>query len=148
MPERTGTITEFITNPKENNKVFGLKLDSALKEDEYVYSFPDYRGEPFQEEVKRGDKVRLEYTDVERDGKTKHYISVLEIVEAGVEPEPSSGPSEARYEQRRTYDEMLRTSALAQAVAFHAQDATPSVDEVIKTAAVMEKYLEGGYERS
>lgn len=146
MVERTGTVTEFVTNPKENNKVFGLKLDSALKEDEYIYSFPDYRGEPFQDDkVKRGDRVRLEYADVERDGKTKHYISVLEII-ASVTPEAAQALSDEAGDHYRTRTDFRRTSALAQSVAFHAQAADPSADAVIKTASIFEKYLEGGYE--
>lgn len=148
MPERTGTVTEFITNPKENNKVFGLKLDDALKEDEYVYSFPDYRGKPFQEEVKRGDRVRLEYTDVERDGKTKQYISVLEIVEVGVEPEPSSEPSGGGTSQYRSTANLNRVDALRQSVAYYAASPDVKPDEVVATASIYEKYLEGGYERS
>ena len=90
MPEKIGTVTEFIENPKKNNEVFGLKLDNAMKADEFLYSFPDYRGEPFQDsEVKRGDRVRLEYTDTEKEGKTKRYISVLEIVDGAAPSEPS-----------------------------------------------------------
>ena len=94
LPERTGTVTDFVTNPKKNDEVFGVKLDNATRSDEFLYSFPDYRGEPFQDsDVKRGDRVRLEYTDTEKGGQTKRYISVLEILD-GASPAPTSEPSE------------------------------------------------------
>ena len=42
------------------------------------WSLPDYRGTPFDSDVKAGDKVRIEYAAVEKDGNKRTYISVIE----------------------------------------------------------------------
>jgi hypothetical protein len=41
------------------------------------WSLPTYRGTPF-DTVRQGDKVRIEYNEVEKDGKKNTYISVIE----------------------------------------------------------------------
>lgn len=88
MPEKTGTVTSLITNPKKNNEVFGLNIDG----DEYLYSFEEYRGEPFDLGlVGVGCKVGVEYQDVEKAGKTKRYISVLEVLREGDPADPLPG---------------------------------------------------------
>ena len=98
MPEKTGTVTSFVTNPRKDNEVFGLRIDG----DEYLYSFPEYRGEPFEADmVEVGCTVRIEYQDTEKAGKTKAYISVLEIQDVVTGPDfdqPVSphGPQQAR----------------------------------------------------
>ena len=85
MPEKVGTVTGLITNPRKNNEVFGLNIDG----EEYLYSFEEYRGEPFDaDSVKVGCGVRVEYQDTEKAGKTKKYIGVLEAFAQTV-PAPS-----------------------------------------------------------
>ena len=90
MPEKTGTITGLITNPKKNNEVFGLNIDG----DEFVYSFPQYRGEPFDDDlVEVGYEVRIEYQDTtDKAGKNKSYISVLEVAVDTQAPEADIFP--------------------------------------------------------
>lgn len=144
MPVVEDRVSGFIKT--REGKVFGLKI----RDENYLYSFEDKRGEPWEPPETTGSAVRFEWEPYEKDGKTKRYITVIQTLAASqdVTPEAPSGAGEARDGQFRSPLDFRRTSALAQAVAFHAQDATPSVTEVIKTAAVMEKYLEGGYERS
>ena len=89
MPEKTGTVTGFITNPKKGDEIFGLHIDGS----EFVYSFPDYRGEPFEDDkVWVGCEVRVEYQDVTKAGKTKSYISVLEIETLEAPEQPPTPP--------------------------------------------------------
>lgn len=74
MPEKTGTVTGFIK--KRDGTVFGLNIDG----DEYLYSFPDKRAEPWDAaRVRVGDVVRIEYSPYEKDGKTKQYLAVIEL---------------------------------------------------------------------
>jgi hypothetical protein len=42
------------------------------------WSLPDYRGTPFDSDVKAGDRVRIEYSEVEKNGEKRTYISVIE----------------------------------------------------------------------
>jgi hypothetical protein len=42
------------------------------------WSLPDYRGTPFDSNVKAGDRVRIEYSEVEKNGEKRTYISVIE----------------------------------------------------------------------
>ncbi|KKL58641.1 hypothetical protein LCGC14_2223390, partial [marine sediment metagenome] len=42
------------------------------------WSLPDYRGTPFDSNVKAGDRVRIEYAEVEKNGEKRTYISVIE----------------------------------------------------------------------
>ena len=88
MPETTGVITRLITNPKENNKVFG----ATVAGDDYVWSFPEYRGEPFEDtNLQVNTLVRLEYEEREKDGKTKRYVNVLECPASGKAASPFQG---------------------------------------------------------
>ncbi len=41
------------------------------------FSLPEYRGTPF-DQVKAGDRVRIEYSEVEKNGEKRTYISVIE----------------------------------------------------------------------
>ena len=42
------------------------------------WSLPEYRGTPFDSNVKAGDRVRIEYSEVEKNGEKRTYISVIE----------------------------------------------------------------------
>ncbi len=42
------------------------------------WSLPEYRGTPFDSNVKAGDRVRIEYAEVEKNGEKRTYISVIE----------------------------------------------------------------------
>ena len=56
------------------------------------WSLPEYRGTPF-DDVSKGDKVRFEYAEVEKDGKKKTYISVIEnLSHSGLGSPPSDDP--------------------------------------------------------
>jgi hypothetical protein len=84
MPEKVGTITGFIK--KRDQTVFGLNLDG----DEYLYSFPDKRAEPWDaDKVKVGDVVRIEYSPYEKAGQTKQYLAVIERLDGAQPPTPS-----------------------------------------------------------
>lgn len=135
MPEVVGTVTA--------KSEYGLKLDS--NEDWWNWSKPEYRGEPFQTDVKKGDTVKVTYAEADNG---KVYISAIEVLgqSQDVTPDATESPGEARDGQFRSPLDFRRTSALAQAVAYYTGAPDPSADEVIKTAARFEKYLEGGYE--
>ena len=96
MPEKVGTVTGFIK--KRDGTVFGLNIDG----DEYLYSFPDKRGEPWEaDRVRVGDVVRVEYSPYEKAGKTKQYLAVIEL---RVEGDADGGGSEPEvpYDDERT----------------------------------------------
>ena len=92
MPEKTGTITGFIQ--KRDGTNFGLNLDG----DEYLYSFPDKRGDPWDaDKVNVGDTIRVEYSPYEKDGKTKQYLAVIERLDGTpVSPQTPTGPAPAQ----------------------------------------------------
>jgi hypothetical protein len=107
MPEARGNITEFIK--KRDGTVFGLKLGT----DEYLYSWPDKQGTPFDDDkVSLNSHVRLEWAPYTKDGKEKKYISVLEILDTGASSAPS-GTTDTGY---RTPDQMQAAKALSEAV--------------------------------
>lgn len=86
MPEVFGNVTEFIK--KRDGAIFGLKCGA----DEYLYSWPDKRGEPFMDaRVSIGSPVRIEWAPFTKDGKEKKYASVLEVL--GDAPGVPSAPS-------------------------------------------------------
>ena len=88
MSEKTGTVTGFIK--KRDGTVFGLNIDG----DEYLYSFPDKRAEPWDaDQIKVGDTVRVEYSPYEKDGKTKQYLAVIELLEVPIAEPDEAGPS-------------------------------------------------------
>lgn len=139
-------LEEVITVQREGvvtaKSPHGIMLDN---EDNWLnWSKEEYRhGDWEADAVKKGDAVLVE---VDEGGK---WIASIKVTSPSQDVTPAgiSEPGEARDGQYRSPADFRRTSALAQSVAFHAQDATPSVTEVIKTASQMEKYLEGGYER-
>ncbi len=81
MPEYTGTVVA--------TSEYGIKVVEGggwLN-----WSLPDYRGTPF-DAVEKGDKVRFEYAEVEKDGQKKTYISVIENLTHGYAPPPADNP--------------------------------------------------------
>lgn len=147
MPEKTGTVTGLIK--KRDGTVFGLNIDG----DEYLYSFPDKRAEPWDShEV--GDVVRVEYSPYEKDGKTKQYLAVIENLKgsAGLEmpddalPASSNVPDQAwSYEKKDKL--MCRESCAKSAVAIFAASIQagiykthPDVTAVIAYAAALEAW--------
>jgi len=67
LPEYTGVVVA--------TSQYGIKV---VQDGGWLnWSLPDYRGTPF-DKVEKGDKVRFEYAEVEKDGKKKTYISVIE----------------------------------------------------------------------
>ena len=81
MPEYTGTVVA--------TSEYGIKVVEGgvwLN-----WSLPDYRGTPF-DAVRKGDKVRFEYAEVEKDGQKKTYISVIENLTHGFAPPPAESP--------------------------------------------------------
>lgn len=104
MPEARGNITGFIK--KRDGAVFGLKLG----QDEYLYSFEDKRGSPFDsDKVALNSHVRIEWAPFTKDGKEKRYVSVLELLDTGA----PSAPTDTGY---RTPDQMQRAKAMTAAV--------------------------------
>ena len=81
MPEYTGTVVA--------TSEYGIKVVEGggwLN-----WSLPDYRGTPF-DAVRKGDKVRFEYAEVEKDGQKKTYIAVIENLTHGFAPPPPDSP--------------------------------------------------------
>ena len=143
MPETTGVVTDLIK--KRDGAVFGIKVAG----EEYLYSFPEYRGEPFDEEdVYEGRFVRLEYNDQEKAGKVKHYVSVLEVQHETVPESPRTPPvaREWGYEHRDRL--MARESCCKAATAIFAASITagiykthPDVSAVTDFAGALEKWV-------
>jgi len=68
MPERTAVVTA--------KSAYGVKLDD--EEDWANWSLPEYRGEPFDTTVQKGDVVTLTYHEQEKkDGTVKTYVSTI-----------------------------------------------------------------------
>jgi hypothetical protein len=107
MSESKGQVTELIK--ARDGRVFGLKFGA----DEYLFSFEDRRGEPFDDGLmKVGSLVRIEWSPFTKDGKEKKYINVLELL-APDATVPPSAPMDTGY---RTPDQMQRAKALTEAV--------------------------------
>ena len=107
MSETRGSITAFIET--RDGRIFGLKFG----QDEYLYSFPDKRGTPFDDEmVQVGSLVRIEWAPFTKDDKQKKYVNVLELL-APDAPVPPSAPVDTGY---RTPDQMQAAKALSEAV--------------------------------
>ena len=107
MSETKGKVTDLIKT--RDGRVFGIKFGA----DEYLFSFEDKRGTPFDDEmVQAGSLVRVEWTPFTKDGKEKKYANVLELLapDAAV---PPSAPVDTGY---RTPDQMQRAKALSEAV--------------------------------
>ena len=68
MSEWTGTVIA-----KSENGIKVVDKGAWLN-----FSLPDYRGQPFDSNVKAGDRVRIEYAEVEKNGEKRTYISVIE----------------------------------------------------------------------
>ena len=104
MPEITTTV--------KAKSAYGIKVEEDG--DWWNWSKPEYRGEPFNTEVQKGDRVQItygekEYQDKETDKPfTKYFITTIEKVTSrdpvGIAPDPSdmSGsdfpPDEVPYE--------------------------------------------------
>ena len=88
MPEWTGTVVAKSEN--------GIKL--VDKGAWLNFSLPDYRGTPF-DDCRAGDKVRIEYAEVEKNGTKRTYISVIENLTHGfaAPPDDSPFPSEEEF---------------------------------------------------
>ena len=107
MSETKGKVTDLIK--KHDGTVFGLKFGA----DEYLFSFEDRRGTPFDDEIVQvGSLVRIEWAPFTKDGKEKKYVNVLELLapDAAV---PPSAPVDTGY---RNPDQMQAAKALSEAV--------------------------------
>jgi hypothetical protein len=108
MSESKGKVTDLIKMP--DGRVFGLKFGT----DEYLYSFENNRGSPFDDDmVQVGSLVRIEWAPfTDKKGKEKKYINVLELLA----PDATVPPSEPVDTGYRTPDQMQRAKALTEAV--------------------------------
>ncbi len=134
MSETKGQVTDLIAT--RDGKVFGVKFGG----DEYLYSFEDRRGEPFDDAlVKVGSLVRIEWAPfTAKDGKEKKYANVLELLapDASV---PPPAPVDTGY---RTPDQMQAAKALSEAVLL-VNGVTFKVDNVeMAVGAVLYAYQE------
>ena len=136
MPEKTGTITGFIQ--KKDGTNFGLNLDG----EEYLYSFPDKRGEPWDaDNVNVGDSVRIEYSPYEKDGKTKQYIAVIERL--GDASEPSQTLPDAPQLTVSGKDTLIaKISSVKTAGELYAACITAGLVKELPTPAVIKAYAE------
>src|SRR3990167_7593895 len=122
MPALKGTVTSLIK--KKDGTVFGLKTN----EGEFLYSWPDKRESPFEDDrVQVGSTVEGTWMPFEKDGKTIKYLSVLSVTGEDVTPqgEPQMDGS------YRSPKDFPRTSALAQAVVFLATEPEADAEEVV-----------------
>ncbi len=105
MSEIKGQVTDLIKMP--DGRVFGLKFGA----DEYLYSFENNRGEPFEDDLVRvGSHVRIEWAPfTDKKGKEKKYVNVLELLA----PDAEVPPVDTGY---RTPDQMQAAKALTEAV--------------------------------
>jgi len=135
MPALNGTVTSLIK--KKDGTVFGLKTDQG----EFLYSWPDKRESPFEDDkVSVGSVVEGTWMPFEKDGKTIKYLSILSVT--GEDVTPSDAPQmDGSY---RSPKDFRRTSALAQAVSFLATVPDADAEEVVKIAQRFEIYLGGG----
>ena len=133
MSETKGKVTDLIKT--HEGRVFGLKFGG----DEYLFSFEDRRGTPFEDDmVQIGSLVRIEWTPFSKDGKEKKYISVLELL-APDAPVPPPAPVDTGY---RTPDQMQAAKALSEAVLL-VNGVTFKVDNVEEAVgAVLYAYRE------
>ncbi len=157
MPEITTTV--------KAKSQYGIKVEG--KEDWWNWSQPEYRGTPFNTQVQAGDRVQITYAEKEYpDGVTKTFISTIDkVITADVpyppndefppdDPFPPDAPEapdsapDQQDGQFRSPKDFRRTSALAQAVAYHGpdgrQDADADREDIILTAQRFEKYLGTG----
>ncbi len=107
LSETKGKVTDLIKT--REGRVFGLKFGA----DEYLFSFEDRRGTPFDDEmVQVGSLVRIEWAPFTKDGKEKKYANVLEVL-APDATVPPSAPVDTGY---RSPDQMQAAKALSEAV--------------------------------
>ena len=133
MPEKTGTVTGFIK--KRDGTPFGLNLDG----EEYLYSFPDKRGEPWNaDRVNIGDRVRVEYTDYTKDGNTKQYLAVIEWLD-GASPQASES-QEWGYENRDKL--MAKENSISAAASLYAACINAGIIKELPTAQTIKAYAE------
>ena len=78
MPEWTGAVVA-----KSENGIKVVDKGAWLN-----WSLPEYRGTPFDSDVKAGDRVRIEYSEVEKNGEKRTYISVIENLSRPVTDDP------------------------------------------------------------
>lgn len=149
MPEKTGTVTGFIK--KRDGTIFGLNIDG----DEYLYSWPDKREEPFEEgDVVVGCIVHVEYAPfTDKAGKEKQYISVLAVT-GGLAaefrdaiPVPATDPPDQAWGYREKDRLMCRESCAKSATAIFAASIQagiykthPDVSAVTAYASALEKW--------
>ena len=76
------------------------------------FSLPDYRGKPF-DDVKAGDRVRIEYAEVVKNGEKRTYISVIENLTHGFAPPPDDPfpPDEIPPDAPLTAADMMHSDA-------------------------------------
>ncbi len=78
-------MPEIVTTVKAKS-AYGIKVEG--KEDWWNWSQPEYRGQPFNTEVKTGDRVQITYAEKEYpDGVTKTFISTIDKVTTASERE-------------------------------------------------------------
>ncbi len=149
MPEITTTV--------KAKSEYGIKIEG--KEAWWNWSKAEYRGSPFNTQVKTGDRVQLTYAEADNG---KVYISTIDKVTAADVPfppedefppddimhpdsvdAPESG-SDQQDGQFRSPKDFRRTSALAQAVAWHKDIPGKDEEDVILAAQRFEKYLGTG----
>lgn len=151
MAEAFGNVTEFIK--MKDGRVFGLKFGA----DEYIYSFPDQRGEPFMDaRVSIGSQVRVEWAPfTDKKGKEKKYANVLEVLD-GDAPIIPSGPKQVGddYPPPQPGQELwakdrlrARTDCIACATGIYKScieggflKTLPTSEELIAYAAALEKW--------
>ena len=147
MPEITTTV--------KAKSEYGIKVEG--KEDWWNWSQPEYRGTPFNTQVQAGDRVQITYAEKEYpDGKIKTFISTIDKVtqadvpfppEDDFPPDDDMRPESAPDQQDgqfRSPKDFRRTSALAQAVAWHKDIPEKDEEDVILAAQRFEKYLGTG----
>ena|SRR3990167_4132731 len=138
MPALSGTVTRLIK--KRDGTVFGFETNQG----EFLYSWPDKREEPFEDDkVKVGSVVEGTWMPFEKDGKTVRYLSVLSVT--GEDVTPNAFDKETAGDgQFRSPKDFRRTSALAQAVAFLATNPDTNEDSAVRVAQRFEEYLASG----
>jgi len=138
MPALEGTVTKLIK--KRDGTVFGIETNMG----EFLFSWPDKREEPFEDDkLKVGSMVEGTWMPFEKDGKTIRYLSILSVTGEDVTPRGEAG-AEGTDGQFRSPKDFRRTSALAQAVVFHAAAPDSTDEDVILTAQRFEIYLASG----
>ena len=132
MSEWTGTVVA-----KSENGIKVVDKGAWLN-----WSLPDYRGTPFDSNVKAGDRVRIEYAEVEKNGEKRTYISVIENLSRPsvdvpfppeddfppddiMPPDAPGAPSEATIDKDRLIVRQVAAKCAVEALGpypYHAED--------------------------